>query len=149
MTRTIRVALGENARGLGMPRFNAQGSRASAAFEYGVEWPTAADGFPIHHALPLVTGPQFHRRARGGSLFQGAIADTEPDGWARRVILRDHAKRRQEARRAGSAVENRPLNALDFLLSVDDASRVGALRFQDESGVFGTRPRRGAGRYRR
>jgi serine/threonine-protein kinase HipA len=84
----------------------------------------------------LVTGPQFHRRERGGSVFQGALADTEPDGWARRVILRDHAKRRQEAKRTGADVENRPLNALDFLLAVDDVSRVGALRFQDEDVVF-------------
>src|SRR5690606_38212842 len=28
------------------------------------------------------------------------------------------------------------LNAMDFLLAVDDSSRVGALRFQDEAGVF-------------
>jgi len=84
----------------------------------------------------LVSGPQFHRKQRGGSVFHGAIADTQPDGWARRVILRDHAKRRQKARRAGADVESRPLNALDFLLAVDDASRVGALRFQDEDGVF-------------
>jgi len=71
-----------------------------------------------------------------GPSFIGAIADTEPDGWARRVILRDNAKRRQGPRRAGPDVPSRPLNALDFLLAVDDASRVGALRFQDENGVF-------------
>jgi hypothetical protein len=61
--------------------------------------------------------------------LHGAITDTEPDGWARRVILRDHAKRRQEAKRTGTDVENRPLNAFDSLLAVDGVSRVGALRF--------------------
>jgi len=136
MRRNIRVALGENARELGTLRFDAQGARESAAFAYDTEWLGAGDGFAIDPGIPLVTGPQFHRRERGGSVFQGAIADTEPDGWARRVILRDHAKRRQEAKRAGADVENRPLNALDFLLAVDDVSRVGALRFQDEDGVF-------------
>jgi serine/threonine-protein kinase HipA len=136
MRRTIRVALGENARSLGALRFDAQGSRESTAFEYVAEWLAAADGFAIGPSLPLMAGPQFHRKERGGSVFHGAIADTEPDGWALRVILRDHAKRRQEARRAGSDVENRPLNALDLLLAVDDASRVRALRFQDEDGVF-------------
>ena len=80
--------------------------------------------------------PAISSQRAGGSVFHGAIADTEPDGWARRVILRDHAKRLQEARRAGADVESRPLNALDFLLAVDDASRVGALRFQDEESVF-------------
>ena len=136
MRRNIRVALGENARDLGTLRFDAQGARESAAFAYDAEWLGAGDGFAIDPGLPLVTGPQFHRRERGGSVFHGAIADTEPDGWARRVILRDHAKRRQEAKRTGADVENRPLNALDFLLAVDDVSRVGALRFQDEDGVF-------------
>ena len=136
MRRNIRVVLGENARDLGALRFDAQGARESAAYSYDDTWLRAADGFPIDPTLPLVTGPQFHRRERGGSVFHGAIADTEPDGWARRVILRDHAKRRQEAKRAGTDVETRPLNALDFLLAVDDASRVGALRFQDENGVF-------------
>ncbi|HEV2170428.1 MAG TPA: HipA N-terminal domain-containing protein, partial [Candidatus Binatus sp.] len=136
MRRTIRAVLGENARNLGILRFDAQGARESVAFEYDAAWLAAADCFAVDPSLPLVTGPHFHRKERGGSVFHGAIADTEPDGWARRVILRDHAKRRQEARRAGAEVESYPLNALDFLLAVDDTSRVGALRFQDEDGVF-------------
>ncbi len=93
MRRNIRVALGENARWLGTLRFDAQGARESAAFAYYATWLAASGGFAIDPGLPLVTGPQFHRRERGGSVFHGAIADTEPDGWARRVILRDHAKR--------------------------------------------------------
>lgn len=136
MRRTIQIALGESRRGLGTLRFDAQGARESAAVEYDAHWLAAAESFAIDPGLPLVAGAQFHRRERGGSLFHGAIADTEPDGWARRVILRDHANRRQEARRAGANVESGPLNALDFLLAVDDSSRVGALRFGDEEGAF-------------
>jgi serine/threonine-protein kinase HipA len=136
MRRTIGIALGDNARGLGTLRFDAQGSRENAAFAYDAEWLAAADSFALEPGLPLVSGPQFHRKGRLGSVFHGAIADTEPDGWARRVILRDHAKQRQEARRAGGGGETGALGALDFLLAVDDASRVGALRFRDESGVF-------------
>jgi serine/threonine-protein kinase HipA len=136
MRRTIGVALGDNARGLGTLRFDAQGARESAAFTYDTAWLTAPDGFALEPGLPRLAGPQFHRRGRDGSVFHGAIADTQPDGWARRLILRDHAKRRQENRRAGETVEPAALNALDFLLAVDDASRVGALRFRDESGVF-------------
>jgi serine/threonine-protein kinase HipA len=49
----------------------------------------------------------------------------------------------QEARRAGAAVDSRPLNQLDFLLAVDDASRAGALRFQDEAGAFRRAPEEG------
>ncbi len=136
MKRTIAIALGDNGRRLGTLRYDAQGARENAAFEYDAEWLAAEDRFAIEPGLSLVAGPQFHRKGRHGSVFHGAIADTEPDGWARRVILRDHAKRRQEARRAGEGGEAAALNGLDFLLAVDDASRVGALRFRDEDGVF-------------
>jgi len=40
-------------------------------------------------------------------------------------------------------MDSRPLNQLDFLLEVDDASRAGALRFQDEAGVFRRAPEEG------
>ena len=105
MRRTIHVALGENARDLGTLRFDARGARESAAFAYEAVWLTAADHFMIHPGLPLVSEPGFHRKEHGGSVFHGAIADTEPDGWACRVILRDHAKRRQQARRAGRSMD--------------------------------------------
>lgn len=136
MRRTIDIALGDNARSLATLRYDAQGARENAAFEYDAAWLAAPDRFAIEPGLPLVAGPQFHRKGRHGSVFQGAIADTEPDGWARRVILRDHAKRRQEARRAGESGDTAALNTLDFLLAVDDVSRVGALRFRDERGLF-------------
>jgi serine/threonine-protein kinase HipA len=140
MKLTIKVFLGDDARMVGMIRYNAEGARESAAFEYDVSWLSAPDRFSIDPALQLVPGAQFHKKARDGSLFHSAIADTEPDGWSRRVILRDHAKRMQEARRARTEVDSRPLNHLDFLLEVDDSSRVGALRFQDEGGVFRRAP---------
>jgi len=85
--------------------------------------------------LSSMAGPQFHRKSKDGSLFHAAIAGTEPDGWAKRIIMRDHIKRRQELRREGKE-EAQPLNALDYLLAVDDFSRVGALRFRDEEGLF-------------
>ncbi|MFG1266184.1 MULTISPECIES: type II toxin-antitoxin system HipA family toxin [Xanthobacter] len=136
MRRTIAIRLGAEARPLGVLRYDQQGARESATFEYDAAWLPAADRFAIEPGLPLVAGPQFHRKTRDGSVFHAAIADTEPDGWGRRVIQRDHAKRRQEARRAGQAVETRPLNAMDYLLAVDDVSRVGALRLQDEDGHY-------------
>ena len=136
MKQTIAIALGDNRRSLATLRYDVQGARENASFEYDAEWLAAEDRFAVEPDLPLVAGPQFHRRGRHGSVFHGAVADTEPDGWARRVILRDHAKRRQETRRAGEGGEAEALNALDFLLAVDDFSRVGALRFRDEYGTF-------------
>lgn len=140
MKRTIAVHIGDEARPLGTLHYDQQGARESGAFEYHASWLAAPDRFAIEPALALVTGPQFHRKTRDGSVFHAAIADTEPDGWGRRVIQRDHAKRRQEARRTGEAMAQRPLNALDYLLAVDDISRVGALRFCDEAGRFQRAP---------
>lgn len=61
-------------------------------------------------------------------MFHGAIADTAPDAWGRRVIARDHAKRRK------ADPQLAPLTELDYLLAVDDFSRVGALRLRDPEG---------------
>lgn len=123
MKRTITLKLGEEGRALGMLRYDQQGNRESAAFEYTSEWLGAGDRFILEPGLALVTGPQFHRKAGQGSVFHAAIADTEPDGWGKRVIQRDHAKRRQQTRRRGEDVNPRPLNALDYLLAVDDVAR--------------------------
>ncbi|MCX6968659.1 MAG: type II toxin-antitoxin system HipA family toxin [Verrucomicrobia bacterium] len=136
MKRTIEVYVGTDARRVGTLHYDAVGAREHSAFAYDDSWLKAADSFAIDPALPLVAGPQFHRKSSEGSIFPSAIADTEPDGWAKRVILRDHAKRRQEARRIGQDSGHIPLNGMDFLLAVDDSSRVGALRFKDEAGVF-------------
>jgi len=140
MRRSIQVHVGETPRLLGTLHFDTQGTRESSAFEYHPDWLSAADRFAAAPGLPLVTGLQFHRKTPQGSAFSGVIADTEPDGWSRRVILRDQAKRRQAARRAGVAETAPVLTSLDFLLAVDDSSRVGALRYRDEAGVFRRAP---------
>ncbi len=121
---------------VGHLRFTHEGRREHAAFEYAPSWLADPARYEIDPTLPLVAGFQFppHARAKDASRFHGAIADTEPDGWARRVILRDHAKRRQAAKAAGETLP--PVEtALDFLLAVDDHARVGALRFRDEEGI--------------
>jgi serine/threonine-protein kinase HipA len=135
MKRVIDVVLDDGPR-VGTLLYDLQGRRENAAFEYGADWLRDPERFALGPALPLQTGPQFHRKAKDGSPFHAAIADTEPDGWGKRVILRDHVKRRQELRREGKDGDAPPLNALDLLLAVDDVSRVGALRFRDEAGVF-------------
>ena len=135
MTRTIRVHLGEQATAVGVMRYDVQGARERAVFMYEESWLRSHGAYAIEPSLPAVSGPQFHRPYPKGAVFHGAIADTEPAGWGRRVILRDHAKHRDAARARGEAALS-PLNALDFLLAVDDHSRCGALRFADEEGQF-------------
>src|SRR5690349_19278099 len=105
MTRNIKVFIGDESGWVGTLHYDAVGSRERAAFSYADGWLVSPDRFAIDPTLPLVAGPQFHRKVPNGSVFHGAFADTEPDGWARRVILRDHAKRRQAARRAGQKPE--------------------------------------------
>ena len=136
MRRTIQVFLGESPAHVGVIHHNSQGARESAAFEYAAEWLASPDGFALAPDLRLVAGPQFHKKTRDGSVFHDPIADTEPDGWGKNIIVRDHAKRRQEAKRSGGPTLPHALDSLDFLLAVDDVSRVGALRFQDETGAF-------------
>src|SRR6185437_14973555 len=79
MTRTIRVHIGETPRLVGAIRYNKEGARESAVFEYDPAWLGARDGFAIDPALPLQPGPQFHKKTRDGSVFHSAIADTGPD----------------------------------------------------------------------
>ena len=136
MNRTLHVYVGSDERIVGTLHYDQTGAREHAAFVYDGAWLAAADRFALEPNLPLVTGSQFHRKVASGSVFHSAIADTEPDGWGRRVVLRDHAKRRQAARRTQTETGPAQLNAVDFLLAVDDGSRVGALRFRDETGVF-------------
>ncbi len=135
MKRSLQVYVGHEARLVGTLYYEQNGARERAAFAYEATWLAAPDRFALEPNLPLVAGLQFHRKGEG-SVFPAAIADTEPDGWGRRVILRDHAKRRQAARRKGTEAGMAQLQAIDFLLAVDDGSRVGALRFRDEAGVF-------------
>jgi serine/threonine-protein kinase HipA len=76
MKRTIGVFLGDAGRRIGALRFDGQGARQSAAFEYDLKWLAAADRFALEPDLPLVTGAQFHKPpGRDASIFRGAIAD--------------------------------------------------------------------------
>ncbi|SRR5665213_1157555 len=135
MKRTIDICLADGPQ-VGLLHYDLQGRRENAAFEYTPEWLGAQERFVQDPTLPLVAGPQFHKKTGDGSVFHSAIADCEPDGWGCQVIKRDHAKSRQQAHEAGENVDTPSLNALDYLLAVDDASRIGALRFRDENGFF-------------
>jgi len=134
--RHIHVLLGNEETSLGELRYDRQGQRENAAFMYTPSWLINPERFAIDPTLPLVSGFQFHAHRPQGSIFHGAIADTEPDGWGRRVILRAHAKRRQAIRSRDQADEFGILGELDYLLAVDDESRMGAIRFRDEQRSF-------------
>lgn len=136
MRRLVRVGLAASGRAVGRLWYDAHGQRESSAFEYDPAWLAAADGFALSPHLPRQAGPQFRAKSRDAAIFHGAIADAGPDGWARRVILRDHAKRRQEAAAPGQPAARSALDSLDFLLAVSDTARLGALRFVEGDGPW-------------
>ena len=100
--------------------------RESATFEYDKTWLAYRDRFSLQPALTLDPGP-FHT-AFDRPLF-GAIGDSAPDRWGR-VLMR-----RAERRRAEQLKETpRTVREIDYLLTVDDESRQGALRFSETEG---------------
>ena len=140
LTQTnVGVVLGETGRALGELTHTKDGRREHSTFAYDAAWlGDAGSRFSISPDLPLVAGHQFRKApSKDDSIFHFAFADTEPDGWGCRVIARDHAKRRKAAQVAGHKVPVAELSEMDYLLGVDDVSRVGALRLRDpESGDF-------------
>jgi serine/threonine-protein kinase HipA len=94
--------------------------RETSSFEYDATWLARPDAFALDPELPLARAPAHSARA----LFN-VFADTAPDRWGQ-TLLRRHERAR--ARREGRPP--RTLLDSDFLVLVDDETRLGALRFQ-------------------
>lgn len=135
--QNVEVVIGQAARSVGQLIYNKDGARENSTFAYDRSWLSSSDRFEISPDLPLVEGHQFRRRpSKEDSIFHFAFADTEPDGWGCRVIARDHAKRRKAATDHGQRSAPTALTEMDYLLGVDDFSRIGALRLMDSAGNF-------------
>jgi serine/threonine-protein kinase HipA len=88
----------------------------SVSFEYTTEWLQRPDAVAIDPALlPLQRGT--HHAA---TLF-GAIHDCGPDRWGR--MLSERAVRKK-------VLEQKPYRDIEYVLALDDPSRIGALRFR-------------------
>jgi len=127
----IQVYIGKVGTPVGTLVYAKQGRRENTTFAYDQRWLANPDRFNVSADLALHSGYQ-PRRAPSAhdSVFHFAIADTAPDAWGRRVIARDHAKRRKD----NAALA--PLTEMDYLLAVDDFSRVGALRLRAQDGRY-------------
>ncbi len=127
----VLVCVGKVGLTVGSLVYARQGRRENTSFAYDEGWLSDPARFNVSADLHLAPGHQAHRAASPhDSVFHGALADTAPDAWGRRVIARDHAKRR----RADPALP--ALSELDYLLAVDDFSRVGALRLRGPDGTW-------------
>lgn len=127
----VDVCLGQVAIPVGQLIYVRQGQRENTTFAYSEQWLNDTQRFEISPDLELVPGYQSRRApSKHDSAFHFALADTAPDAWGRRVIAREHAKRRKEIPKAAALTE------LDYLLAVDDFSRIGAIRLRDRDGRY-------------
>ena len=96
--------------------------RETYTFEYSESWLRYDGRFALEPHLQLTGGafaPLPHQQ-----MF-GAIGDTAPDTWGRRLMQRAE---RREAARAGRTVHT--IAEADYVLGVADVARMGALRFR-------------------
>lgn len=129
--KTLDVFLGQAENPVGRLIFVKDGQREFSQFAYSPQWLSHPRCFDVSPDLSRVLGYQLHKPpTQNDSCFWGALADTEPDAWGRRVIARAHAK----ARAKDASLS--PLTELDYLAAVDDVSRIGALRLRSETGAY-------------
>jgi serine/threonine-protein kinase HipA len=98
--------------------------RETSTFVYDPGWLKRRGAIALAPTLPLTPGP-FHSD-RG--LF-AAFSDAAPDRWGQK-LMRHHERERA----AAAGTDARTLYDIDFLLGVDDETRLGALRFKAPGG---------------
>ena len=102
--------------------------RKAFSFEYDRGWLQTGEQFLIDPDIGWYSGQQFPVGKENFGLF----LDSMPDRWGRTLMKRRAA---QLATEAGTSIPT--LHEIDFLLGVDDKSRMGALRFKlDKDGAF-------------
>lgn len=100
-------------------RLHAADRGPSVSFEYAPEWLKRADAFAIDPTLlPLQPGAQH------SPVLFGVLQDCGPDRWGRLLIER--AVRKQ-------VLDQKPYRDIDYVLALDDHSRLGALRLRRDA----------------
>ncbi|MFZ6818948.1 type II toxin-antitoxin system HipA family toxin [Undibacterium sp. Ji22W] len=100
---------------------------APASFSYESTWLQHKDAYAIDPYLPLVSGHQYPVRGTLAGIFR----DSAPDRWGRVLI-----ERRESLNAIKEKRTSKTLFDIDFLLAVQDVSRMGGLQFQDGQGSF-------------
>jgi serine/threonine-protein kinase HipA len=99
------------------------GGKSVLSFAYAKEWVAAPDSFPIDPSLPLYEGEQYP------ATMPGIFADAAPDRWGRTLLERREAQAARRDERSPRTLED-----WDFLVGVDDRTRMGALRLASTAG---------------
>ncbi len=95
------------------------------SFRLDDDWLVSPRYFPIDPSIGDWQGDQYFE------LLPGILSDTAPDRWGRMLMDRREAI---AARRDGR--RRQPLDDWDYLLGVNDLTRIGALRLRDPTGRF-------------
>jgi serine/threonine-protein kinase HipA len=127
MEREIAVFADVAGRPLPVGRLwaRARAGKQSASFEYDPAWLRRSDAFGLDPELPFSSG-RFHT---GKALFD-AFTDPAPDRWGQTLMRRSERARARHEKRPP-----RTLLPIDFLVMVDDETRLGALRFKEGAGA--------------
>ena len=123
MTGTIEIHIDHAGQThlVGRCRYVAKRRGQSSVFEYADEWLDYSDAFALDPAnLPLEESQIY--TSSGKSALPGALRDTAPDRWGQQLI-------RRAFRKSG---EERALSEIDYLLAINDRTRIGALRYKRE-----------------
>lgn len=92
-------------------------------FEYDAAWLGDVGAFAIEPLLPLNEG-SFH--PKDASQLPGIFQDCSPDRWGKMLMDRREAIEAREQKRHRKA-----LRAWDYLVGIDDGTRMGALRLRN------------------
>lgn len=119
-----QVVLGERNIPVGRLVFETDGRRAHSSFRYDETWLINPEGFDLAPSLPR-SRSDYHASANGRDsqkrdVIAGPFTDGSPDSWGRKLLRRTMGE---------------GLTEFDFLVSADDFSRQGALRYLDEKGA--------------
>lgn len=92
------------------------------SFEYSKKWLESGYAQDIDPDLKMHTGPQYLNDEKSNF---GMFLDSSPDRWGRMLM-----KRRQAIEARESGEESKHLFESDYLLGVNDETRIGGLRFK-------------------
>lgn len=119
-TLEVHIQLGRDTHRVGTLYSHFRGGAESSSFTYNSDWLKNPQAFAIQPDMPLGRDGH-HFSAENGSL-PGSMRDGSPDRWGRKLIVRAMQKQREQA----------PISEVGFLISLDDTTRIGALRYRIE-----------------
>jgi serine/threonine-protein kinase HipA len=121
----VWVHLGDPSLGLEGPIGRLSHEHGTYAFEYSEAWRAERGTFAIDPSLLVVPGEVF------STGLPGIFDDSAPDRWGRLLL-----DRREQLRAGQTGQHPRVFSDWDYLLGVEDETRMGGLRLRTDSGAY-------------